>query len=230
MADPNTSDLLPGWSSLVVLLAIFVLLAAITLLTILRGDGDGHATEAGSAQAYGPADFPEIDFDEPLLPSVLQAAGENQRGSFNVPPAPFREEGIFPCSECHADLEVNEERRELEFFHTEIELNHGSEDRWCFDCHHAQDRDTLRLAAGEPVSFDESYRLCGQCHGTIYRDWRAGIHGRRRGFWNGAKSYLLCAHCHDPHAPAYPPIEPLPPPVRPEFLQADRSATTEDER
>jgi len=25
----------------------------------------------------------------------------------------------------------------------------------------------------------ESYRLCGQCHGTQYRDWRSGIHGKR---------------------------------------------------
>ncbi len=38
------------------------------------------------------------------------------------------------------------------------------------------------------------------------------------GYWNGAKSYLLCAHCHNPHAPAFKPIEPLPPPVRPQFL------------
>jgi hypothetical protein len=112
----------------------------------------------------------------------------------------------------------------MEFFHEEVALTHGPEERWCFDCHNAEDRDHLRLASGELVGFEESYRLCGQCHGTIYRDWRAGIHGRRRGFWNGAKSYLLCAHCHNPHSPAFNAMAPLPPPVRPGFLRASAHA------
>jgi hypothetical protein len=214
-------ELLPGWSSLVILLTIFAVVSVIALLAILRSGEAAHVTpDAGGTRAYGPADFPEIDFDEPLLPAVVEAAASDRPGAFNVAPAPFSDEGIFPCSECHADLEVNYERRELEMFHDDIELDHGSAERWCFDCHNAEDRDHLRLASGDLVGFDESYRLCGQCHGTIYRDWREGIHGRRRGYWNGAKSYLLCAHCHNPHAPAFQPLEPLPPPVRPVFQGA----------
>ena len=65
------------------------------------------------------------------------------------------------------------------------------------------------------VSFDESYLLCGQCHGEKYRDWRAGVHGRRSGSWNGHKTYLLCAHCHNPHQPHFQPIEPKPAPIPP---------------
>ncbi len=34
-----------------------------------------------------------------------------------------------------------------------------------------------------------------------YRDWRAGVHGRRTGDWNGHKAYLLCAQLPQP-APA----------------------------
>jgi hypothetical protein len=217
--DRGDQNLLPGWSSLVVLLAIFALLAGITLMAILRGDKAHVTQDSGGAQAFGPADFPDIGFDEPLLDSVLEATDDARAGMFNVPPAPFSDEDIFPCSACHADLEINYERRELEFYHDDIELNHGPEDRWCFDCHNAEDRDRLRLASGAVVGFDESYRLCGQCHGTIFRDWRAGIHGRRRGYWNGAKSYLLCAHCHNPHAPRFRAMEPLPPPIRPHFLR-----------
>ena len=92
-------------------------------------------------------------------------------------------------------------------------------DRWCFDCHEAEDRDQLRLINGTMVPFTESYRLCGQCHGTIYRDWRSGIHGRRTGNWDGPKTYLLCAHCHNPHHPKFEPMKPLPPPVRPGYLR-----------
>jgi hypothetical protein len=221
--DQQTHDLLPGWSSLVVLLTIFAALTAITLASVLKGRDAHVGPESGGTAVYGPADFPEIDFDQPLLPAVREAANTEQPGVFNVPPPPFSDEDIFPCSGCHADMEVDTTPRELEYFHEDIHLQHGSEDRWCFDCHNADDRDHLRLVSGALVGFEESYRLCGQCHGTIYRDWRAGIHGRRRGYWNGAKSYLLCAHCHNPHAPHFQPIQPLPPPLRPQYLrESDR--------
>ena len=221
---PNGAEtdqlLLPGWSSLVILLIIFGVLSTITILAIVR-EGDVHVTpDVGGTQAHSPAEFPEIGFDEPLLPAVLEADGDDQPGGYNVPPPPFSNEDIFPCTWCHEEMDVNYERRELVDMHDDIQLHHGPKERWCFDCHDAENRDNLRLANGTPVSFEESYRLCGQCHGTIYRDWRQGIHGRRRGFWNGAKSYLLCAHCHNPHSPAFQPLKPLPPPVRPQFLGA----------
>ena len=91
-----------------------------------------------------------------------------------VPPPPFSE-GIFPCSECHAGMELNRTRRQLTEFHTDIELKHDEQHRWCLDCHDAAERDSLHLASGERISFDESYRLCGQCHGEKLRDWRAGF-------------------------------------------------------
>lgn len=132
-----------------------------------------------------------------------------------VPPPPFSE-GIFPCSECHADMEVNPKRRKLEMFHTDIELkNHAEDQRWCLDCHNPDNRDVLRLASGKLVSFEESYYLCGQCHGTIFRDWKAGVHGKRTGEWNGKKVYRLCVHCHNPHQPRFKPLVPKPPPVKP---------------
>jgi len=134
-----------------------------------------------------------------------------------VPPPPFTE-GIFPCSACHAQMPVNRARRTLADMHAEIVLKHDEAHRWCLDCHDPDDRDSLHLASGERVSFDESYRLCGQCHGEKLRDWRAGVHGRRSGEWNGHKTYLLCAHCHNPHQPRFRAIAPKPapkPPTRP---------------
>jgi hypothetical protein len=131
-----------------------------------------------------------------------------------VPPPPFSD-GVFPCSGCHADIPVNRTRRVLADMHTDIELRHDEQHRWCLDCHDATDRDWLHLASGERVSFEQSYQLCGQCHGEKLRDWRAGVHGRRSGQWDGHKTYLLCAHCHNPHEPRFQPIAPRPAPVRP---------------
>ena len=108
----------------------------------------------------------------------------NQQTEIQVPP-PTLSEDYYPCTMCHADLEVNLERRELEEFHDDIVLKHDEENRWCMDCHDANNRDMLHSAGGELIPFEESYKLCGQCHGPKLRDWKEGIHGRRTGEWNG---------------------------------------------
>lgn len=155
------------------------------------------AAAAGTAIQASPAREPEPDL------------------RVEVPPPPFSD-GIFPCTGCHnTDMPPNRTRRALADMHTDIVLKHDEEHRWCLDCHDADNRDRLHLASGEPVPFEESYRLCGQCHGEKYRDWRAGVHGRRVGQWNGAKRYLLCVHCHSPHQPRFKPMAPQPAPARP---------------
>jgi len=236
-ADPPTPQnppeghrvVLPESTSLIVLLILFAIIAVITMASVLAGGRERMQEHAAVTRGYGPEDISDVNFDEPLLPAISGAHAPEPTGVFPVPPPPFSNEDIFPCSGCHADMKPNLQRRELVDFHDDIKLNHGPKDRWCFDCHNPDDRDRLRLINGTLISFDESYRLCGQCHGTIFRDWRQGIHGRRRGYWNGAKSYLLCAHCHNPHSPHFAPLKPLPPPVEPAFIgrQAETGAQNE---
>ncbi len=138
---------------------------------------------------------------------------KNKPDQLQVPPPPFSED-IFPCSECHGDMETNKEKRILEEAHDDIILKHDEQNRWCLDCHDATNRDKLHLADGRLIDFKESYKLCGQCHGPKLRDWKVGIHGKRTGLWNGQKKYLLCAHCHNPHSPKFKKIKPEPAPVK----------------
>lgn len=145
-------------------------------------------------------------------PAPPPAAKHEER--LEVPPPPFSE-GIFPCTTCHGSMTVNRTRRQLTDMHTDIVLKHDEEHRWCLDCHDAGNRDWLHLAGGERVAFEESYRLCGQCHGEKLRDWRAGVHGKRTGNWDGAKRYLLCAHCHNPHQPRFRALKPEAAPQHP---------------
>jgi hypothetical protein len=160
--------------------------------------------------------------DAAVEPVVVRRISTGQQTSapapqrVEVPPPPFSD-GVFPCTDCHneKDLPTNKTRRQLVDAHDDIVLKHDQEHRWCLDCHDAGNRDRLHLASGELVAFDESYRVCGQCHGEKYRDWRAGVHGRRIGQWNGAKEYLLCVHCHNPHQPRFKPLAPKPAPLRP---------------
>jgi len=144
---------------------------------------------AAAAQASAPA------AQQPAAPKKPEALVQAQ-------PPPFSE-GIFPCSSCHADMK-DRNRRELAF-HDEQQrvFDHDAEHRWCLDCHDYENRDVLRLASGATVPFTESYRLCGQCHGDKYRDWRAGVHGKRVGQWDGDKTYFLCVNCHNPHSPGF---------------------------
>jgi len=163
----------------------------------------------------------ETDNNE-LLQIIKDKETDQELGKSNeiaIEPPPFTD-GIFPCSDCHADMEINPTRRELIDMHDDIEaiFDHDSENRWCLDCHDLYTRDSLKLANGELLDFKESYKLCGQCHGDKLRDWKVGVHGQRTGEWNGRKQYLLCVHCHNPHSPKFEPIKPSPPPVRQEDI------------
>ena len=136
--------------------------------------------------------------------------------TYPVPRPPFSSDLIFPCSQCHSHMQPpNAKRRVLVEYHSDIVLHHAESQRWCTDCHNLINRDKLRLVSGELIDFTESYRLCGQCHGDKYRDWKVGVHGKRTGNWNGDKQYLLCVHCHNPHDPKFKPLKPMPPPERP---------------
>lgn len=137
---------------------------------------------------------------------------------FPVAPPPFSD-GVFPCSECHGKTDKVDRTPHVVEFHDEIVLKHDEENRWCLDCHDAQNRDKLHLADGRLIDFTESYRLCGQCHGPTLRNWKAGEHGKRTGSWSGAKQYLLCASCHSPHSPRFKPLEPNGPPLRQEAIR-----------
>jgi hypothetical protein len=213
-------------NALAPLLILFALTVLGIVIAIVRARPYVAPLGAPADRAFSPADFPLVFGTHDLTAPPEVASGTGGASLFPVPAPPFSE-GIFPCSDCHAGLEPDPERRELTM-HTDIVFRHDEEHRWCLDCHAPNDRDQLRLASGTLVPFTESYRLCGQCHGTQYRDWRTGIHGKRTGYWDGSKRYLLCVHCHNPHHPRFAELEPLPPPLRPQLLGArhDGSATT----
>ena len=100
--------------------------------------------------------------------------------------------------------------------HRDIEFQHFKGPApACYTCHNPGDMNTLRLAGSETISIDESYRLCGQCHGEKLRDFNIGAHGKQVGSWLRIRHKLNCTDCHNPHRPAMPTTRALPPPPFP---------------
>ncbi len=179
---------LPDHGSLTVIVGLVALTVAGALVVRSSVPASERPANAATASAPVPARSEE----------VVEAA-----------PPPFSE-GIFPCSQCHEGA-GDDTRRQLAF-HEEIQARLAHGPNWCLGCHDLAQRDVIHLSNGERIPFTESYRLCGQCHYDKYRDWRLGIHGKRVGRWDGAKTTLLCVSCHDPHAPRFASLKPEPRP------------------
>lgn len=120
-----------------------------------------------------------------------------------------------PCSECHKLFTTPPGENKALVQHKDIVMNHGMNTR-CLNCHDGDDRDKLVLHDGTTVSYSDTPRLCSQCHGTVYRDWQLGTHGKTLGSWDVKDEKhrrLTCNECHEPHSPAYRPMQALPAPT-----------------
>lgn len=119
----------------------------------------------------------------------------------------------YDCMECHQLLQAKWHYDRPMAEHSDIELDHGN-NRFCLNCHHSTNRNAFVDYDGSEIHEGEVVLLCAKCHGPTHRDWKAGVHGRRNGFWNvskGLQTRLRCIQCHDPHRPAFQPTKPLAP-------------------
>jgi len=178
-----------------------LLVAAATLFVACQsGSSDELAPAAGAAPASASASEPELH----VLPRAE-----------TIP--------TYPCRQCHDLRRTNSEKRKLTEYHTTIELEHAPGLEWCNACHLFEDFDKLHLMDGTPVSFDESYRICGQCHGEKYRDWKSADHGLQTGSWNGIAVKRTCTTCHSPHRPKFGKLHPMPAPKHPRGFAGEAS-------
>lgn len=173
-----------------------------------------------------PAPAPASGGELPKLPTVPRPPAQQPPvglvGDAHLDKTPPREtKGLdlvklgwtYDCMECHKlfpakwhyDRPMNE--------HKDLKLDHGN-NRFCLNCHHPKNRNAFVDYDGSEIAQADVVLLCAKCHGPTYRDWQAGVHGRQNGHWDtkkGDKTKLRCIQCHDPHAPNFPAVKPLPP-------------------
>jgi len=108
-----------------------------------------------------------------------------------------------------------------------LNLQHGRGAIWCLDCHDAKTRNKFVDNEGHLIDFNQPQKLCGKCHGQVYRRWRDGIHGKRIGEWatTGKKRWFVCTECHNPHDvqhgernSGFARLEPEAPPILPKGM------------
>lgn len=165
----------------------------------------GSANEADSARAESLALEAMEVRNPPSLGTVDTGLRDAEGASVGV-----------ACATCHDPNHPDALARKGEVpkdFHGGIELAHGA--LRCGSCHAPEDRTQLRLADGEGIPIRDVLRLCAQCHGPKYRDFKKGSHGGGRGHWDRARGPWVrnsCVACHAAHAPAYPTVMPAPAP------------------
>ncbi|MCA9402279.1 MAG: hypothetical protein KC897_00735 [Candidatus Omnitrophica bacterium] len=137
---------------------------------------------------------------------------------------------LYRCNDCHATLEPSTIQKSHFSSHPDVILQHGANNH-CQTCHNRNNMDMLVDLNRNDVPFTQSQRSCLQCHGPIYRDWERGLHGRMNDYWDeerGAVRRLTCVACHDPHQPAFAPMNPAPAPHMRQYRDIRESISTKD--
>lgn len=190
-----------------------IVIGRCTILTLAVGLLLGSAVSRAEGDALEKAVAPGMLADESLVPPPAEVLADDVR----VTPR-SKQLASYPCMECHQHVTP---RRgvfaELKQPHRTMTFEHMRTVRLCSHCHPAKAYDELRLLDGTRISFDESYRVCGQCHAEKFRDWNLNIHGKQIGSWRSDKVRTSCVVCHPAHDPRFPQMKADAPPPRPAF-------------
>ena len=199
--------------------------ARFVLLTTLLSVGAGLTAYWIAAVAAQPAPVSAAGTNQlPVLPVVARPepsgppVGLPQDTHLDKTP-PRRTTGLdlvkmgwtYNCMDCHKLLQAKWHYDRPMAEHEKVKLDHGN-NRFCLNCHHPTNRNAFVDYDGSEIREEDVVQLCAKCHGPTYRDWKAGVHGRKNGYWDSSKgdqTRLRCIQCHDPHQPAFKAVTPL---------------------
>lgn len=110
----------------------------------------------------------------------------------------------LPCGNCHSKKLEELNSPVGKKAHWDVELIHAKiETMDCYTCHDMNKPNVLKSLTGQNIDFDHSYKLCGQCHSTQFKDWQGGSHGKSLGGWVPPRVSQTCTGCHNAHKPAF---------------------------
>lgn len=171
-------------------------------------------TDAWEFEPYVSVVIP-VDSSVTDTPSMRLSAAEQDRLGGDT--------SMYSCYSCHdpgdePEVLVDDSGIVQYEEHTwDFVLEHGANRRneYCYTCHNQENLEELITPQGLILSIYDANPLCGGCHGTTYRDWEGGLHGRVTGYWQaeaGPSKKEDCTSCHNAHNPAFASIPPWPAP------------------
>ncbi len=165
-----------------------------------------HDEEAAVYVRHGRLDV-GVDPDIPTCASchgthdILEPSNEDSRANpLNMPET---------CGTCHEDYDLTRNHKFLPVHPVETyrESVHGKATSGgrhnaaiCNDCHASDGTAHRILSPGDPQSSINHFAIpktCGQCHGSIEKDYWDGIHGQLTE--RGKTESPVCTHCHGEH-------------------------------
>ncbi len=123
------------------------------------------------------------------------------------------------CQGCHGQVDNLFQHPAINLkIHNIFSLNSTKD---CTMCHNPDNMLSFKLASGEIVPMEDSYKLCQQCHGTLYDQWNDGSHfvnktppqidaagydyggaGIDQNWEDNWRRENTCVNCHNPHNPS----------------------------
>lgn len=207
-------------SNRIILILTLLLGVAVVCLSRIECPGQPAPISTISVATNAQAKLPELPVVARPLPQQPSIGSPTDTHLDKTPPRATKGLDLvksgwtYNCMECHKLFPAKWHYDDRPFNeHKDIKLDHGT-NRFCLNCHHATNRNAFADYDGAEISQANVVQLCAKCHGTIHRDWEAGVHGRQNGFWNAAmgdKTKLRCIQCHDPHSPKFKDMKPLSP-------------------
>ena len=140
-----------------------------------------------------------------LIENTQLISVETKEASFFIPERKSKIKS-FKCSECHTKSipELKSKNLTGKKAHENIKLNHATtEELTCNSCHPTQNLDHLKSNLNAKIDFNQSYKVCAQCHSSEYKDWLGGAHGKRVKGWVNPRISNTCVDCHNPHSPKF---------------------------
>ena len=171
-------------------------------------ESHGHEGNFSKVQRLSNHDSIKVDASTEQYLALLKTVPVDTTFVGKVFSIPERKNQIksFNCTECHSKPLTEMQLMDTTYksSHWNIELKHAkSHSMECVTCHTPDNMDQLHSLTNNPISFNQSYQVCAQCHSQQFSDWKGGAHGNRLGGWAEPVVKNGCVNCHNPHQPAF---------------------------
>lgn len=168
----------------------------------------GHESTLERVQRLSISDTTKIDASVEEILAFIKTVEVDSQYVGKAFLIPERESQItsFKCTNCHSKplSELQKNNKKYKKAHWDLKLKHaGSDIMNCQTCHSPNDMDHLHTLTNATVRFNDSYKVCAQCHSQQFKDWKGGAHGKRIGGWAKPIAKKTCVSCHNPHKPSF---------------------------